>query len=270
MKTRNGKIARLPLEIREQLNQRLADGEPGNRLVEWLNSIPDVVRVMQEQFDGRSINEHNVSEWRQGGYEEWLTLHAFLDETRLISENAGQVSATGMTSEHLHLVLLAHHAHLLQNLRTMPEDEFNKRLKTVTRLTASIMKMRRSEQNEIRLQLQRERLELLREIQILKLSSSSKAASSTSNSARPESSDSRQSTQPRISLSSPATPPTADPRSPESAAPPLAASAPDTSPKVLSGPIHPDYAVTDSPYHPLFPKPDSLGSTPVPSSKLAA
>jgi len=35
---RNGKIARIPLEIREQLNCRLADGEPGNRLVEWLNS----------------------------------------------------------------------------------------------------------------------------------------------------------------------------------------------------------------------------------------
>src|SRR5476651_1910754 len=100
MKTRNGKIARLPLEIREQLNTRLADGEPGNRLVEWLNSNPDVMKVMQDQFDGRPINENNLSEWRSGGYEEWLTLHSFLDETRVLSENSGLVAKTGITSDH--------------------------------------------------------------------------------------------------------------------------------------------------------------------------
>src|SRR6267142_2931446 len=34
---RNTKIARLPEAIREPLNQRLDDGEPGNQLVAWLN-----------------------------------------------------------------------------------------------------------------------------------------------------------------------------------------------------------------------------------------
>jgi hypothetical protein len=36
--TRTGKIARLPLGIRQELNQRLADGEPQQRLVAWLNA----------------------------------------------------------------------------------------------------------------------------------------------------------------------------------------------------------------------------------------
>ncbi len=40
--TRNGKIARLPDKIRNQLNRRLQDGEPGNVLVEWLNKLPAV------------------------------------------------------------------------------------------------------------------------------------------------------------------------------------------------------------------------------------
>jgi len=31
--TRNGKIARLPKDIREELNRRLEDGEPGKHLV---------------------------------------------------------------------------------------------------------------------------------------------------------------------------------------------------------------------------------------------
>jgi hypothetical protein len=75
MKSRNGKIARLPLEIRERLNIRLADGEPGNRLVEWLNSNPDVMKVMVEHFEGRPITDGNLSEWRAGGYEiGWIRL----------------------------------------------------------------------------------------------------------------------------------------------------------------------------------------------------
>jgi hypothetical protein len=226
MKTRNGKVARLPLEIREQLNVRLADGEPGNRLVEWLNSNPDVMNMMAERFEGRPITEQNISEWRQGGYEEWVTLHAFLDETRVISENAGAISGTGMTSDHLHMVLLAHHAHLLQNLVTMPEDEFNRRLKTVTKLTASIMKMQRSEQNEVRLQLQRERLELQREKQNLKSPSSTRSATSTSDNTRPGASETHQSAQPCVSPSGPSAPPITDPRSAQSAPPPRSAPAP--------------------------------------------
>jgi hypothetical protein len=36
-RTRNGKIARLPLAVRRQLNQRLQDGQPGQQLVQWPN-----------------------------------------------------------------------------------------------------------------------------------------------------------------------------------------------------------------------------------------
>jgi hypothetical protein len=172
MKTRNGKIARLPLEIREQLNTRLADGEPGNRLVEWLNSNPDVMKVMAEQFDGRPINENNLSEWRAGGYEEWLTLHSFLDETRVLSENAGQVADTGISSDHLHMVLLAHHAHLLQNWEIMPESEFKKKAQCPQKAhRLHYEHAPRAELQKARVQLQRERLELLREKQSLKSAS---------------------------------------------------------------------------------------------------
>jgi hypothetical protein len=269
MKTRNGKVARLPLEIREQLNQRLADGEPGIRLVEWLNSIPDVAIVMQEQFDGRPINENNISEWRHGGYEEWVTLHAFLDETRVLSENAGAISGTGLNSDHLHIVLLAHHAHLLQNLGIMPEDEFDRRLKAVTKLTASIAKMQRSEQNKVRLQLQSERLELQREIQSLKSSSTPKAAASAPNACNPSASKTRSPAPPNASPSNSST---TDPHSPESAAPPLSAPSSESPLEVspVSGQIHPDSPIP-GPLTVRFPlSQDSLESIPTHPSKLAA
>ena len=37
-----GKIGRLPEEIRNRLNIRLAQGEMGDELVEWLNGLPAV------------------------------------------------------------------------------------------------------------------------------------------------------------------------------------------------------------------------------------
>ena len=69
---RIGKIARLPGGIRSQLNSRLQDNVEGKQIVQWLNSLPEVQKVLAKNFDGRPINEQNLTDWRQGGYEEWL------------------------------------------------------------------------------------------------------------------------------------------------------------------------------------------------------
>jgi hypothetical protein len=69
---RNGKIARLPHGVREQLNQRLRDGESGRSLVKWLNDLPEVKAALQREFDGCAIMEQNLSEWRQGGFRDWM------------------------------------------------------------------------------------------------------------------------------------------------------------------------------------------------------
>ena len=70
--TRTGKIARLPLAIREQLNASLLEGELGCNLVDWLNSLPEVRAILAAQFGGSPINEPNLSAWKDGGYEDWL------------------------------------------------------------------------------------------------------------------------------------------------------------------------------------------------------
>jgi len=67
-----GKIARLPRELREQINRRLVNNEPGNQLVAWLNGLPEVQAVLAEHFGGREINEDNLSEWKQHGHQDWL------------------------------------------------------------------------------------------------------------------------------------------------------------------------------------------------------
>jgi len=301
MKTRNGKIARLSLEIRERLNHRLSDGEPGNRLVEWLNSVPDVMQVMAEQFEGRPITENNLSEWRAGGYEEWTTLHSFLDETRVLSKNAGEVAETGFSSDHMHIVLLAHHAHLLQNLGIMPEDKYQTRLNTVRKLTASIMNMRRGELQKARFELQRERLEFLREKEGLKSASSSEAigrparsalrsdagggagggpgksrasktAPSTSANVHPVPAETKQPPTPAPAPSHPDIPPSAKSCCNEEAAPPLVTLNPKPTTKIPTrfGRIHPESP--DPSIEPPVARDwsDSLGSTLAHRPKIAA
>jgi len=68
---RRGKIARLPQTIREQINRRLQNGEEGQQVAEWLNTLPEVAALMKAEFDGQPINEPNLSHWKVGGYCEW-------------------------------------------------------------------------------------------------------------------------------------------------------------------------------------------------------
>ena len=48
MRARNGKIARLPAKIREELNRRIHDGEGGTKLLAWLHSQEAVLAILDE------------------------------------------------------------------------------------------------------------------------------------------------------------------------------------------------------------------------------
>jgi hypothetical protein len=62
---RNGKIARLPWAIREELNESLRLGEPGKELVEWLNDKPEVRVILEGEHGFQPITEQNVSESKE-------------------------------------------------------------------------------------------------------------------------------------------------------------------------------------------------------------
>ena len=55
--TRKGKIARLPLSIREQINRRLQNGDESKQIAEWLNVLPEVIAVLAAEFDAQPIND---------------------------------------------------------------------------------------------------------------------------------------------------------------------------------------------------------------------
>ena len=66
-----GKITRLPSNIRDQLHQRLANGETSELILPWLNSLPEVKAILDAQFDGQPISDKNLSEYRKRGFRRW-------------------------------------------------------------------------------------------------------------------------------------------------------------------------------------------------------
>ena len=110
--THNGKIARLPYAIRDILNERLRNGEQGAKLVRWLNRLPEVKEVLAGEFCGRPINEQNLTEWKQGGFEDWLRhqearawVRALADESADLEEEAGDVSVADWLSAPVAIVI---------------------------------------------------------------------------------------------------------------------------------------------------------------------
>ena len=99
--TRNGKIARLPRAIREQVNRKLDDGITGVEIVEWLNSLPEAQALMAAEFDGRPIREQNLSEWKAGGYRDWQMRQEALEMVRSLAEEAGDLKKAAAKEEPL-------------------------------------------------------------------------------------------------------------------------------------------------------------------------
>ena len=86
------KIARLPFDVRNELNRRIENGEPGKVLVEWLNDQPETELMLNANFRGRAINAQNLSDWKAGGYQEWLAQKELRAEARQLRR---QVAAAG-------------------------------------------------------------------------------------------------------------------------------------------------------------------------------
>jgi hypothetical protein len=173
MKTGNGKIANLPSHIRDELNYRICDGDPGNELVEWLNSKPDVAEVVNKLFDGTPISEQNLSEWRKRGYQKWLAHRNFVDESNALSDNTGDIAATGIDPDKLLLTLTAAYAEAIQNWIITPGEQMLYKLAVYKNLTTGVLALQRAELQKVRLEIARERLELLREKRRNKSASSS-------------------------------------------------------------------------------------------------
>ena len=153
----HGKIARLPRNLRHELNQRLADGEPSDSLLAWLNAQPEVQAVLADRFGGNPISPQNLSNWRQGGYKEWCQQQERLEFTRQLAENAEELTADGQTlAEQLTTVLVAELAAATREVLATITDP-KERCTRLQALLHTLTRVRQQDQAAARLAIDQER-----------------------------------------------------------------------------------------------------------------
>jgi hypothetical protein len=157
--TRNGKIARLPLAIRQELNRRLDEGEQGKKLVAWLNGLPAAQAIAVAEFGGKPIREQNLSEWKRGGYRDWLAKQEALEIAGRLGEDATEWNANGRGSltDTLAFWLVARYA---LATRRVAETEGREGWRLLREMCGDIVELRKGDHSRERLQIERERLEL--------------------------------------------------------------------------------------------------------------
>lgn len=81
----------MPLAIRQEVNHRLLEGEPASKILPWLNSQEVVLLVLDEYFGEEPVTAQNLSEWRQGGYQDWRKQRNRLEQTRELATYAAEL-----------------------------------------------------------------------------------------------------------------------------------------------------------------------------------
>jgi hypothetical protein len=159
--TRNGRIARLPQSVREQVNRRLDNGEQGKQIAEWLNTLPEVKTLIDAQFAGQPISEVNLSNWKLGGYIDWQAQQDALAAASQLAEDAAQLDEAGgqQITEQLALCLAARLAAALRQLNTLGDDP-EAQLKLLRELCMRLSALRKGDHNAQLLELKREKLDL--------------------------------------------------------------------------------------------------------------
>ena len=156
--TRRGKIARLPKDIREELNQRLQNGEAAAPLLQWLNGLPAVQEILKAHFAGEPVSEPNLSGWRSGGYLDWVRAAETLEVMSRVQEearNLGEELNGAEISDCMGTLVAAEMARLARTLFAQEPDPVKcwKRLCSVHK---QLSRMRRDDHREVRVMIKRD------------------------------------------------------------------------------------------------------------------
>ena len=106
---RNGKVARLPAELRHQINVMLDDGVLYKTIIERLGDA------------GKHLNEDNISNWRLGGFQDYRKAQLISDRARTQTQAAADLLAQGAQVNPADLKRVCGEIALLNFLETLLE-----------------------------------------------------------------------------------------------------------------------------------------------------
>jgi hypothetical protein len=143
---RTGKIARLPKTLRDSVNLALQDGATAQRVMQL---ITEAKASGATNGDGTEIeipNDQNLTNWREGGYADWLKENERLNDMRakrefalrIVSENeGGKIHEAGLNlaaSQIFELLQDFDVAAMKEKLAENPE-EFSKLVSALARIS---------------------------------------------------------------------------------------------------------------------------------------
>jgi len=122
-----GKISRLPVALREQLNSRLLDNEPAKSLCDWLNALPEAQAVCVGRHAGHELGpftDRNISDWRIGGFAEWQRRRERLAQTKELAGYSVKLAKAGggAISEGVSAILSGHILEALEAVAALRES----------------------------------------------------------------------------------------------------------------------------------------------------
>jgi len=88
-RARMGVIARLPLALRREVNQKLDDNVPPQKIADWLRATQPELRALKSA----ELLAKSISVWRNnGGYAEWVRQRERLEEMKAQREIAFEIA----------------------------------------------------------------------------------------------------------------------------------------------------------------------------------
>ena len=146
---RTSKFTRLSESLREELNQRLRNGEPGNNILLWLNQLPEVLALVEEHYGGNLISPQNLSDWNLGGYREWLSRQEMRESSKDFATEAPHLTAAagGSLLNPLTTAVLARYGALLSKMPLDAEipKHIQSHLDNVLRIHQALIQERRND-----------------------------------------------------------------------------------------------------------------------------
>ena len=148
MPTRTSKISRLPKAIRHQLSQHIEDGRLGKDIILWLNGLPEVQRIVADQFNGSAISEQNLSDWKSSGHQDWLQRQEAREAALSLLTSAEDLDLDDPGQQRLLLdnfaAILAVELSRLSMLLLKKETDPEKKWKLVCQINQELAKLRRA------------------------------------------------------------------------------------------------------------------------------
>lgn len=151
MSARKGNIARLDYDTREVVNRMIRDGRTVKQINAWL---------VKQRIPGAPFEGQNFTNWRKGGYKEWLEEEKRLDAVRKNAERIKRTVAAGGLEVYDELAWQtanAMHSIIAGTEDKKPSDE------TATFVAGTVAKLLKAQTERVRAEMAREQLRLAKE-----------------------------------------------------------------------------------------------------------